>query len=271
MKEIKFFNGTTINSSYLFFILGPCQIESAEHSVFLAGEINEIMKRCEIPWIFMAPFDKSDRSSLTAVRGAGLHSGVDVLSGIREKFGIPVMTDIHEPWQAELVAPHVDMIEIPDVYAKFNNLIAAAAKTGKPLNLKKATNMSPMDMTAYINKVLSCGNDQIMLCERGSSIIGHDLIVDYRNFKVMAESGYPVAFDATHCSQSVSGLSLPCSGKWEVSLDLAKAAVATGVSVISLEVHDNPSKAFSDGPIATPLKELEVVIRKLKQIYDAGK
>ena len=243
-------------------IAGPCVIESEEHVHFLAAEIRKIAGL----FIFKASFDKANRSSVASYRGPGLEEGVRILGGLR-RAGYPILTDIHEPSQAETVAEAVDILQIPAFLCRQTDLLLAAGRTGRTVNIKKGQFVSPYDILNAAEKVASTGNDKILLTERGSSFGYNNLVVDMRGLEIMRESGYPVIFDATHSVQIPGGLGHASGGEPKFIPTLARAAVAAGVDGVFLEVHEAPERALSDGANALRLDLLGPLWEKLQAIH----
>ena len=246
----------------LVLIAGPCVIESEEHVHFLAGEIRKIAGQ----FIFKASFDKANRSSLTSYRGPGLKEGVRILAGLRRE-GCIVLTDIHEPSQAEAVAEAADVLQIPAFLCRQTDLLLAAGRTGRAVNIKKGQFVSPHDIRNAAEKVASTGNNNILLTERGSSFGYNNLVVDMRGLDIMREFGWPVIFDATHSVQTPGGLGNASGGQPQFIPTLARAAVAAGVDGVFLEVHEAPERALSDGPNALRLELLAPLWAKLQAIH----
>ena len=246
-------------------IAGPCVIESEEHVHFLAAEIRKIAG----PFVFKASFDKANRSSVTSYRGPGLKEGVRILAGLRRE-GYAVLTDIHEPAQAEAVAEAVDILQIPAFLCRQTDLLLAAGRTGRTVNIKKGQFVSPHDIRNAAEKVASTGNDSILLTERGSSFGYNNLVVDMRGLAIMREFGCPVIFDATHSVQIPGGLGHASGGESKFIPTLARAAVAAGVDGVFLEVHEAPERALSDGPNALRLDLLGALWEKLQAIHAIG-
>lgn len=249
----------------LALIAGPCVIESEEHVHFLAAEIRKIVG----PFVFKASFDKANRSSVASYRGPGLEEGVRILAGLRRE-GYAVLTDIHEPWQAEKAAEAADILQIPAFLCRQTDLLLAAGRTGRAVNIKKGQFVSPHDIRSAAEKVASTGNDKILLTERGSSFGYNNLVVDMRGLEIMREFGYPVIFDATHSVQIPGGLGHASGGESKFIPTLARAAVAAGVDGVFLEVHEAPERALSDGPNALRLDLLGALWEKLQAIHALG-
>ena len=251
----------------LLFIAGPCVIESRRGCVDLARRLVELARRLQVPYVFKASFDKANRTSVEAFRGPGLDRGLEVLREIRERFGVPVLTDIHESHQAEAVAAVADVLQIPAFLCRQTDLLVAAGRTGKVVNVKKAQFLAPEDMAHVIRKIESTGNRRILLTERGSTFGYHNLVADMRNLLIMRETGYPVIFDATHSVQRPGGAG-GCSGgdgRWAPAL--ARAAVATGCDGLFIETHLHPERALSDKDNAIPFRQLETLWRRLVEIH----
>jgi 2-dehydro-3-deoxyphosphooctonate aldolase (KDO 8-P synthase) len=246
----------------LALIAGPCVIESEDHVQFLARRILEFAG----PYIFKASFDKANRSSLSSYRGPGLDEGVRILSGVRS-LGIPVLTDIHEPAQAERAAEGADILQIPAFLCRQTDLLVAAGRTGRVVNIKKGQFVAPQDMRHAAEKVASTGNDKVILTERGSSFGYNNLVVDMRGLAIMRNSGFPVVFDATHSVQLPGAAGSSSSGQPEFIPPLARAAVGAGVDGLFVEVHDHPERALSDGANALHLDRLGPLLESLRAIH----
>jgi 2-dehydro-3-deoxyphosphooctonate aldolase (KDO 8-P synthase) len=246
----------------LVLIAGPCVIESEEHVHLMARAIRQAAG----DFVFKASFDKANRTSGDAYRGPGLREGVRILAGVRRE-GFPVLTDIHEPSQAEVAAEAADILQIPAFLCRQSDLLIAAGRTGKIVNIKKGQFVAPHDIHRAAEKVASTGNHQVVLTERGSSFGYNNLVVDMRGLKIMRDSGWPVVFDATHSVQLPGAMGGASSGQPQFIEPLARAAVATGVNGIFVEVHDRPEEALSDGPNALRLNLLAVFWRRLQAIH----
>ncbi|MBE3109697.1 MAG: 3-deoxy-8-phosphooctulonate synthase [Acidobacteria bacterium] len=253
----------------LILILGPCVIESADHAVRMAQRIRGACLRVGTDFIFKASFDKANRLSLGSYRGPGLTKGLRILQDVKEETGCRVLSDIHEAWQAAPAAEILDVIQIPALLCRQTDLIVAAARTGKPLNLKKGQFMAPEDMLGAIGKALSEGNKNLMLTERGTTFGYHNLVVDMRSIPIMKDLGFPVIMDATHAVQQPGGAGGQSSGRPEFIATIARAAVAAGADGVFLEVHDDPATAKSDGANSLPLKELGPLLTQLIRIREA--
>lgn len=228
-------------------IAGPCQIESRDHTLMLAEKIHEIADRNSIQMVFKASFDKANRSSISGARGIGIDEGLKILQEVKSLTGLPVITDIHEPNQASAVAQVVDILQIPAFLCRQTDLLITAGKTGKAVNIKKGQFLAPWDMKHPAQKVASTGNENILLCERGTSFGYNTLVNDYRGLPEMAKTGCPVVFDATHSVQQPGGLGGATGGDRTMVPVLARAALAVGVAAIFAEAHDDPNNAPSDG------------------------
>jgi 2-dehydro-3-deoxyphosphooctonate aldolase (KDO 8-P synthase) len=256
------------DTSRLVLIAGPCVIESEEHVHKMTGAISEIAAAHGFPYVFKASFDKANRTSLKGYRGPGFAEGLRILGGLRAQ-GFSVLTDIHEPAQAAPAAEAVDILQIPAFLCRQTDLLLEAGRTGRIVNIKKGQFVAPHDIHHAAEKVASTGNRKIVLTERGSSFGYNNLVVDMRGLKVMAESGWPVVFDATHSVQLPGGGGSVSGGQPQFIEPLASAAVAVGVAGIFVEVHDEPEKALSDGPNALRLSLLPKFLRKLRLIHEA--
>ena len=248
----------------LFLIAGPCVIESEIHARVMAEKIAKVASDAGIPYIFKASYDKANRSSIKAFRGPGLKEGLRILDKIKSELKVPVLTDIHEESHAKPAADVCDVLQIPAFLARQTDLLIAAGKTGRVINVKKPQFLSPWDMGNVTEKLESTGNSKIILTERGASFGYQNLVVDMRSFPIMQRTGYPVVFDVTHSVQLPGGQGNASGGQPQFIEPLARAAVAAGVDGIFLETHDNPAKALSDGPNALPLSQLKALLMKLK-------
>jgi len=255
----------------LAFILGPCVIESASHALETAAAIRESAARCGVPVIFKASYDKANRTSLSSFRGPGVDAGLRILADVRARTGLPVLTDIHEPGQAAAAAEVVDVLQIPAFLARQTDLLVAAARTGKTVNVKKAQFLAPKDMKHVIAKITASGNESVLVTERGVSFGYNDLVVDMRALPMLRELGYPVVFDVTHSLQLPGAGDGVTAGLAQYIEPLASAGVAAGVDAVFMEVHAEPSKAKSDAANALRLDRLEPLIMKLKRIDAAAR
>lgn len=250
-------------------IAGPCVIESEEMVLSIAREMKEITDELAIPYTFKASFDKANRTSINSFRGPGLEKGVEILQKVKDTYHLPICTDIHEPWQAEKAAQVADILQIPAFLCRQTDLLVAAAKTGKCINIKKAQFLAPWDMKNCVEKVCQSGNDNVMLCERGTSFGYNTLVVDMTGLRVMKEFGVPVIFDATHSVQKPGGNGTSTGGNRQYVEYLAKAAVAVGADGLFMETHPDPDNARSDGPNMVPLHEMKGLLAVLKRVYEA--
>ena len=253
------------NKLPLAIIAGPCQIESREHAIFIAGKMVEITKKLGVPYIFKASFDKANRTSINGARGVGLEEGMRTFAEIRKLYpDLPLLTDIHEREQCQIAAQYVDMLQIPAFLCRQTDLVVAAAKTGKVVNIKKGQFLAPWDVKNIVKKVEDSGNHNICVTERGTSFGYNTLVTDMRAFPQIAKDcGYPLIFDATHSVQQPGGLGGATGGQREFAPVLARAAVAVGVAAVFIETHENPEKALSDGPNSIYLSDMERVISEL--------
>ena len=261
-------DGVRFGSGDLSFLLGPCVVESLEHAKFMATSIKDICERVGVNFVYKSSFDKANRSSSDSFRGDGMEFGLNVLSKVKEEIGVPVITDIHEPWQAERAAEVADILQIPAFLCRQTDLLIAAAKTGKAVNVKKGQFLAPWDAKNIVDKLRDAGGEKILLTERGASFGYNNLVVDLRSFPIMREFGVPVVFDVTHSLQLPGGLGKATGGQSQYIENFARAGVACGVDAVFMEVHDNPAKAPSDGPNQLPLDRLEPLLTKLKQIHE---
>jgi len=256
--------------SPLVLIAGPCQIESQSHAEHMAGSIQEIARNLDIPFIYKSSFDKANRSSVNTQRGVGIDQGLQILNGIKHLYGTPVLTDIHESYQAQVCADAgIDVLQIPAFLCRQTDLLLAAGETGLAINVKKGQFVAPHDMKNVADKIASTGNRRIMLCERGYTHGYNNLVVDMRSLPTMVKSGYPVVYDATHSVQQPGGMGTTSGGDRNMVPYLARAAVATGcVNVVFIETHQNPDSAPSDGPNMIPLNKLSNLLSQLISIHE---
>lgn len=251
------------NDLPLTLIAGPCALESRQHALEMSYAIKEVTDRLDIGLIYKTSFDKANRTSLGSNRGLGLEEALPILAEVRESVGCPVLTDVHLPEQCAAVAEAVDVLQIPAFLCRQTDLLVAAAKTGKVVNVKKGQVLAPWDMRNVAEKVALSGNDQILLTERGASFGYNTLVTDFRSLPIMADTGYPVVFDATHSVQQPGGQGATSGGQREFVPVLARAAVAVGVAAVFMETHQDPDSAPSDGPNMVPLRELEGLLSQL--------
>ena len=251
------------NDKPLALIAGPCALESRAHALEMSHALVELTGKLGVGLIYKTSFDKANRTALEAARGMGLEASLPILAEIRERFGCPVLTDVHEPGQCAAVAEAVDVLQIPAFLCRQTDLLVAAAKTGRAINIKKGQFLAPWDMTNVARKVAEAGNSNILLCERGVSFGYNTLVNDMRALPVLAETGYPVVFDATHSVQQPGGKGTSTGGQREFVAVLARAAVAVGVAAVFMETHQDPDNAPSDGPNMVKLKDLPALLETL--------
>lgn len=267
-KTIKIGNFEIGNKLPLAIIAGPCQIESRQHAVDIAGAMVEMTKELGVNYIFKASYDKANRTSLRSPRGVGIEEGMKTFDEIKKLYGCPILTDVHEREQCAIAAEHIDMLQIPAFLCRQTDLVIAAAQTGKIINIKKGQFLAPWDMKNLVMKSVDSGNPNVCLTERGTCFGYNTLVTDMRAFPQMAkDTGCPIIFDATHSVQQPGGLGGCSGGQREFAPVLARAAVAVGVAAVFMETHENPDKALSDGPNSIALKDMKRVISEL-MAYD---
>jgi len=268
MKNIKVNCGNIeiSNDNKIFIIAGPCQLETEQHAMDMAGQIKEITSKFNMGFVYKTSFDKANRTSLKGNRGAGLEQSLPIFDKIKKEFNVPILTDIHNSEQCTLVAPHVDVLQIPAFLCRQTDLLIAAAKTGKIINVKKGQFLAPWDMVNVTKKIAESDNNNILVTERGASFGYNTLVSDMRSLPIMAKNGYPVIFDATHSVQQPGGLGESSGGQREFVEYLARAAVAVGVAGVFIETHQDPDNAPSDGPNMVPLDKLEKLLSQLFEI-----
>jgi 2-dehydro-3-deoxyphosphooctonate aldolase (KDO 8-P synthase) len=250
----------------LFFIAGPCVIESRDHAFFMANELKKIANAYHVPFVFKASYDKANRTSIKSFRGVGMKDGLKILADIRSKLQIPILSDVHEPAQCKPAGEVLDVLQIPAFLSRQTDLILAAAETGKIVNVKKGQFLAPWEMKNVVEKMREAGNERLLLTERGASFGYNNLVVDFRSFPIMQSFGCPVVFDVTHSLQLPGGQGQSSGGQPEYIPHLARAGVAAGVDGLFMEVHDNPAKALSDGPNALNLSLLPALLEQLVEI-----
>jgi 2-dehydro-3-deoxyphosphooctonate aldolase (KDO 8-P synthase) len=250
-------------------IAGPCVIENDEHPFFMAERILAITRELSIPYIFKASFDKANRTAVSSFRGPGLAHGLAILKEVASRFGVPVTTDVHEPAQAEAIAEAVDLLQIPAFLCRQTDLLVEVGKTGRAVNIKKGQFLAPWDIAHAVAKVKSTGNDNVLVTERGTTFGYNNLVVDFRGFPLMRETGTPLVFDVTHSLQLPGGAGASSSGQSRLIPELGSAGVAAGVDGLFMEVHDAPERALSDGPNACPLSKLSATLRRFVAIQKA--
>ena len=271
MKPVRIGSFSVGGGHPLAFILGPCVIESASHALDTAAAVREVAARCGVPVVFKASYDKANRTSIASFRGPGLDAGLRILADVRARTGLPILTDIHEPAHAAVAAAVVDVLQIPAFLSRQTDLIVAAARTGKAVNVKKGQFLAPKDMKHVISKITGEGNESVLVTERGVSFGYHDLVVDMRALPMLLELGYPVIFDVTHSLQLPGAGNGVTAGLAQYIEPLASAGVAAGVDMIFMEVHAEPSQAKSDAANALRLDRVEPLILKLKRIDAAAR
>ncbi len=267
MKTVKIGDIAISNSNPFMLIAGPCVLESRQHAYDMCGKIKEITQRLKIPFVYKSSFDKANRTSVSGVRsGVSFDDAMQIFKDIKKDFGVSVLTDIHSPEQCAVVAQAADILQIPAFLCRQTDLLLAAGKTGKVINVKKGQFLAPWDMKNVAAKIASTGNDNILLCERGASFGYNTLVSDMRSLPIMAQTGYPVIFDATHSVQQPGGQGDKSGGDRTMVPVLARAAIAVGVAGVFMETHQDPDNAPSDGPNMVKLHELEGILSKMKEI-----
>ena len=255
----------------LTFILGPCQLENRDHAMFMAEKITKLCAPSSSNFIFKSSFDKANRSSIASARGVGIEEGLRILEEIKLTFNCPVITDIHNVSQCVTASEVVDVLQIPAFLSRQTDLLIAAGETGKPINVKKGQFLAPWEMTNVAEKIASTGNKKILLCERGTSFGYNTLVNDFRGLEIMAETGYPVVFDATHSVQQPGGRGNSSGGERKFVAALARAACAVGVAAVFIETHQEPDNAPCDGPNMIDVADLQKLIEKLRVIDELNK
>jgi len=265
-KIIRCANLSISNSKNFTLIAGPCQLENEKHAISVAAKLKEITDKLNIGLIYKTSFDKANRTSLTGKRGTGLEKSLPIFDKIKKDLGIPVLTDIHTIDQCNIVSKHVDVLQIPAFLCRQTDLLVAAAKTGKIINVKKGQFLAPWDMVNVTKKIEDSGNHNILVTERGASFGYNTLVSDMRSLPIMAKNGYPVVFDATHSVQQPGGMGDKSGGQREFVEHLARAAIAVGVAAIFIETHPDPDNAPSDGPNMVPLSKMPNLLKQLIEI-----
>ena len=255
----------------LAFILGPCQLENRDHAMFMAEKISKVCSPSSSNFIFKSSFDKANRSSIASARGVGIEEGLKILEEVKLTFNCPVITDIHSISQCASAAEVVDILQIPAFLSRQTDLLLAAGDTGKPVNVKKGQFLAPWEMTNVAEKIASTGNNKILLCERGTSFGYNTLVNDFRGLEIMAETGYPIVFDATHSVQQPGGRGNSSGGERKFVATLARAACAVGISAVFIETHQDPDNAPCDGPNMIDVADLKKLIEKLRVIDELSK
>jgi 2-dehydro-3-deoxyphosphooctonate aldolase (KDO 8-P synthase) len=269
VREVAITPDVVLGGADLVLIAGPCVVESTAHAVDLGGRIAEIARAAGLPYVFKASFDKANRTSIGSFRGPGIDEGLAALSAVRDAIGAPILTDVHEPWQAAQAAGIAAVLQIPAFLSRQTDLIVAAARTGCVVNLKKGQFLAPLDMRHALDKVHASGNDRVFITERGFSFGYNNLVVDMRAFPMMRSLGAPVVFDVTHSLQLPGGGDGVTAGLAEYIEPLAQAGVGAGVDGIFLEVHEDPARAKSDGQNALPLARLAPLLDRLRAVHEA--
>lgn len=274
MTDVTLAPGIVAGNSRPFVLLGGINVLESEDLAFAAcAEYVRVCKRLDIPFVFKASFDKANRSSVHSYRGPGLEAGMELLYTIKRTFGVPVITDVHEPWQAGPVAMVADVLQLPAFLARQTDLVTALAKTGKPIHIKKPQFLSPAQMRNIVDKFREAGNDQLLLCDRGTCLGYDNLVVDMLGFGVMKRScdGLPVTFDVTHALQQRDPGGVASGGRRDQVVELARAGMAVGLAGLFLEAHPEPSRALCDGPSALPLEQLEPFLSQMKRVDELVK
>jgi len=254
------------NNKKITLIAGPCQLESEQHAMDMSGKIKEITSKLKIGFIYKTSFDKANRTSLKGKRGAGLENSLPIFDRIKKELNVPILTDVHNEKHCEVVSNHVDILQIPAFLCRQTDLLIAAARTNKIINVKKGQFLAPWDMVNVTKKISDSGNDNILVTERGASFGYNTLVSDMRSIPIMTKNGYPVVFDATHSVQQPGGLGEKSGGQREFVEYLARAATAVGVAGIFMETHQDPDNAPSDGPNMVPLNKLETLLSQIIEI-----
>ncbi len=250
----------------LALIAGPCVIEGRESAIHHASLIKEVTDRVGVPFIYKSSYDKANRTSLESYRGPGIEKGLEILAEVKEKVGVPILTDVHEKEQVRLVKKVADILQIPAFLCRQTDFVMEVARSGKVVNVKKGQFLAPWDLQNVVHKIVSTGNEKVIVTERGVSFGYNNLVADMRSLAVLRDLGYPVVFDATHSLQLPGGIGKASGGQRQFISTLAQAGVAVGIDAVFMEVHEDPERALSDGPNSLPLKELEGLLRRLKKI-----
>jgi 2-dehydro-3-deoxyphosphooctonate aldolase (KDO 8-P synthase) len=267
-QRVVLVGGIAVGNALPFVLIaGPCQIESRAHALETAAALAELSAASGVRVIYKSSYDKANRTSASATRGLGMAAGLAILAEVRERTGLPVLTDVHAPEQCAPAAEAVDVLQIPAFLCRQTDLLLAAGRTGRAINVKKGQFLAPWDMANVAAKIASTGNRDILLCERGVSFGYNTLVSDFRALPIMARTGYPVVFDATHSVQQPGGLGASSGGQREFAPVLARAALAVGVAAVFIETHQDPDRAPSDGPNMIPLKEMPELVARL-QAFD---
>ena len=260
-------NGIRIGAGAPFVLIaGPCVIESRKSTVRMAGDIVKIARRMKVPYIFKASYDKANRTSFDSFRGPGLKEGLDILREVKERFGVPVLSDVHDIAEVDQAAAVLDVLQIPAFLCRQTDLLMRAGHTGKVVNVKKGQFLAPWDMRPLVKKIESTGNTRILLTERGASFGYNNLVTDFTSFQIMKETGYPVVYDVTHSVQQPGGLGNKTGGRSEFIPLLARCGVAAGIDAVFMEVHTDPKKSLSDGPNMLAIRRLEALLETMVRI-----
>lgn len=270
-RHISVNNVTFGNDLPFVLIAGPCQVETRDHALFMAQQLIEIAAKFSIPFIYKSSYDKANRTSISGKRGLGLVKTLPIFDEIRRDLGVPVLTDVHTEEQCEVVAPYVDILQIPAFLCRQTDMLLAAAKTGKAINIKKGQFLAPWDMKNVVDKMDYAGNTNVILTERGASFGYNTLVTDMRALPIMAETGCPVVIDATHSVQQPGGQGKASGGERRFVPTIAKAAVAVGVAGVFMETHQDPDNAPSDGPNMVKLEDMELLLKQLKEFDKIAK
>ncbi len=271
MKTVTVRNIEIANDRPFTLIAGPCAIESKEHAFEICGALKELTSNLGLSFIYKSSYDKANRTSLTSNRGIGMDEGLAILKAVREEFDVPVLTDVHLPDHCAVAAEAVDVLQIPAFLCRQTDLLVAAAKTGKPVNVKKGQFLAPWNMAEVAKKLSASGNDNVMLCERGASFGYNTLVSDMRSLPIMAQTGYPVIFDATHSVQQPGGQGATSGGDRTMVPVLARAAIAVGVAGVFMETHQDPDNAPSDGPNMVKLSDMPDLLELLMKLDNIAK
>ena len=264
--KIKCSNFEIANNKPFTLIAGPCQLESEEHAIKISSKLKDMTSELDINFIYKTSFDKANRTSLKGKRGLGLDKSLPIFDKIKEQVKVPVLTDVHTAEQCSIISKHVDVLQIPAFLCRQTDLLIAAAKTGKIINVKKGQFLAPWDMANVIKKIEDSGNKNILITERGASFGYNTLVSDMRSLPIMSKFGFPIVFDATHSVQQPGGMGEKSGGQREFVPHLARAAIAVGIGAVFIETHEDPDNAPSDGPNMVPLSELKDLLKKLMQI-----
>lgn len=267
-KKVQVGDITIANDLPFTLIAGPCQIESRDHALMMAEKIAEACAKANVQFIYKSSFDKANRSSLNTARGIGLEEGLKILADVKDQYNCPVITDVHDAYQCATVAEVVDVLQIPAFLCRQTDLLLAAGNTGAAINVKKGQFLAPWDMKNVADKIASTGNNKIMLCERGTSFGYNTLVTDFRSLPIMAETGYPVVFDATHSVQQPGGQGETSGGERQYVPMLAKAAIAIGCAALFIETHQDPDNAPCDGPNMINVQELAALLNTLNRLQN---